>query len=133
MKTLGPILSLFPLACLLSGCIKPDEVFTIESPVEGVFYTVESVYGKGATDADFTRVYAHLNRNGKSDKKLVLDGEYIEISQIAWTGPHDVTLCMKPGFTDSFKNQVTLSAGDSSETINNHLNEQCNTATSNGS
>jgi hypothetical protein len=85
------------LFSFISGCAKPDHVTTIKSPTEGVFYTVETFNGHGAADSDFTRVYAHLERNGKSDKKLVVDGGYLEISKIIWTGPHDVTLCKQAG------------------------------------
>jgi hypothetical protein len=95
-----------------------------------VFYTVETFKGHGAIDNDFTRVYAHLDRNGKSDNKLVVDGEYLEFSRITWTGPHDVTLCMQNGITNSYRNQVTLITGDTvdaSETIHNHLQEHCDT------
>ena len=110
---------------LALGCARPDHVESIKGPVEGVFYTVETFYGHGAIASDFTRVYAHLERNGKSDRQLVIDGEYLEFSKIIWVGPHDVTLCMKGGFADSFRTQVTLTVGNASETIHNHLEEHC--------
>lgn len=114
------------LVNFIPGCAKPDHVTTVKSPTEGVFYTVETFNGHGAADSDFTRVYAHLERNGKSDKKLVVDGGYLEISKIIWTGPHDVTLCKQAGITNSFRSDVTLISGDTSETIHNHLRELCN-------
>lgn len=114
------------IVSLISGCAKPDHVTTVKSPTEGVFYTVETFNGHGAADSDFTRVYAHLERNGKSDRKLVVDGTYLEISKIIWAGPHDVTLCKQAGITNSFRSEVTLISGDTSETIHNHLEEHCN-------
>jgi hypothetical protein len=113
------------LVSFISGCARPNHVTTIKSPMEGVFYTVETFYGHGAADSDFTRVYAHLERNGESDKKLVVDGGYLEISKITWSGPHDVTLCKQSGTTSSFRRDVTLNSGDISETIHNHLQEHC--------
>ncbi len=113
------------------GCAKPDHVATINSPVEGVFYTVETFNGHGAPDSDFTRVYAHLERNGKSDRKLVIDGTYLQLSKILWNSPHDVTLCVTSGITDSFRSQVTLIAGSASETIHNHLQELTGSGTGN--
>ena len=114
------------LVSFIAGCAKPDHVTTVKSPTEGVFYTVETFNGHGAADSDFTRVYAHLERNGKSDKKLVVDGGYLEISKIIWTGPHDVVLCKQAGITNSFRSDVTLISGDASETIHNLLQEHCN-------
>ncbi len=114
------------IVSFIAGCAKPDHVTTVKSPTEGVFYTVETFNGHGAADSDFTRVYAHLDRDGKSDRKLVVDGTYLEISKITWTGPHDVTLCKQAGITNSFRSEVTLISGDTSETIHNHLEEHCN-------
>jgi hypothetical protein len=114
---------------LLSGCAKPDHVATFTSPLEGAFYTVETFNGSGPADPDFTRVYAHLQHKGKSDKKLVMDGGYLDISKISWTGSHDVTLCMKSGVTNSFYSEVTLNVGRTSETIHNRLQEDCSDTT----
>lgn len=111
-----------PLVLILLGCAKPDRVERVSSPTDGVFYTVE-YFGNGPLVSDFTRVYAHLERGGKSDKKLVIDGDYLEFSKIVWDSPHDVTLCMQRGTTNTFRNEVTLSAGNASETIYNHLRE----------
>jgi len=111
----------------LLGCAKPNRVETVNSPTNGVFYTVET-FGNGPLVSDFTRVYAHLERRGKSDKKLVIDGDYLEFSKITWNDPHDVTLCMKGGITNTFRNEVTLIVGDrpeDSETIHSHLDEHC--------
>jgi hypothetical protein len=113
------------IGILLSGCSKPDQVTTIKSPVEGVFFTVETFHGHGAADSDFTWVYAHLERNGKSRKVLVLSGTYLTVSKIVWVAPHEDTICIDGGITDTFRNEVTLIAGDVSETIRSHLNEHC--------
>ncbi len=113
------------IGILLTGCSKPDQVTIIRSPVESVFCTVETFYGHGAADSDFTRVYAHLERNGKSKKVLVLSGTNITVSKIVWTAPHEDTICLGGGITDTFRNEVTLIAGDVSETIRSHLNEHC--------
>jgi hypothetical protein len=113
------------MAILLSGCAKPDHVSTSKSPIDGLFYTVETFNGSGPVDPDYTRVYAHLQRDGKSDKQLVMDGGYLDISKITWAGSHDAILCLKSGVTKSFRSEVTLGSGSASETIRNHINEHC--------
>ena len=96
------------------------------SPTKGLFYTVETSVGHGAISSDYTNVYAHLERNGKSDRKLVIGGEYLENTKIIWTSPRDATLCLQSGsFTNVFRNEVTLIAGGASETIHTHLQEHC--------
>lgn len=115
------------IVSLTSGCSKPDHVTTIKSPTEGVFYTVETFKAGGPT-SDTTRVIAHLERNGKAKKILVLDGENLTVAKVIWNSPHDVTLCLQGGITNTFRNEVTLIVGDTpngSETIYNHLGEHC--------
>ena len=112
---------------LILGCAKPDKVATFGSPVDGVFYTVE-IYDGFGLGSGTTSVYAHFERNGKSKKMLVLQGDDLTVAKIIWNGPNDVTLCLGTGFTEIFRNEVTLSLGDSpepSETISNHLQEHC--------
>jgi hypothetical protein len=125
MKLRRLLLALCLAVGMVSGCAKPDQVMTIKSPRDGIFYTVETFNGSGPADPDFTRVYAHLQRDGKTDKKLVLDGGYLDIVPITWVSSHDVILCLNSGVTNSFRNEVTLTAGSASETIHNHLQEHC--------
>jgi hypothetical protein len=125
LKTYGLLTATCVIVSLLSGCSKPDSVTTIKSPIEGMFYTVEISKAGGPT-SDTTRVYAHLERNGKAKKILVLDGENVKVARIIWNNPHDATLCLDGGITDTFRNEVTLIVGDApndSETIHNHLQE----------
>ncbi|MGA2001664.1 MAG: hypothetical protein ABSG52_16905 [Terriglobales bacterium] len=105
------------------GCAKPDTVTTLKSPTPGVFYTVETHYGHGPVSADFTRVYAHVERDGKTDKKLVLDGENLVITKAVWANPNEITLWVS-GRTNTYRNEVTLIAGSWSLTIHNQLEEQ---------
>jgi hypothetical protein len=116
------------LVSFISGCAKPDRVITIKSPTDGVFYTVETFKAGGPT-SDTTRVYAHLERNGKAKRLLVLDGGNLTVKKIIWNDPHNATLCLDGGITETFRNHVTLIVGDApddSETINNSLLEHCN-------
>jgi|GEM_PF-2115951 len=124
----------FLIVCLVigltSGCSKPNSVTTSKSPTDGLFYTVETFKAGGHT-SDTTRVYAHLERNGKAKKMLVLDGENVTVQKISWNNPHDATLCLDGGITDTFRNEVTLIVGDApedSETIHNHLQEHCDSS-----
>jgi len=124
LSTAAALLMLLP-TFFASGCSKPDRVTTIQSPQPGVFYTVETFKGHGAIDNDYTRVYAHLERNGVSDRQLVISGVYLEFSNITWADSHNVIFCLKAGFTDSYHNEVTLAAGKSWERVHNHLEDQC--------
>ena len=129
VKILGIFLTTSLMVSLM-GCNRPDSVTTIRSPLGGVFYTVEVSKSSGPT-SDFTRVYAHLERNGKAKKILVLDGENLTVGPILWSTPHDATLCLQGGITDTFRNEVTLIVGDTpadSETIHHVLQEQCKVA-----
>jgi len=126
MKKLGIFLTTYLTVSLVSGC-NTDTVTTIKSPIRGVFYTVE-VSKAGGPAADTTRVYAHLERNGKARKILVLSGENLTVGAIIWSTPHNASLCLEGGITDTFRNEVTLIVGDTpedSETIHNVLQEQC--------
>jgi hypothetical protein len=114
-----------PALAIFSGCSKPDQVDRVDSPLPGLYVTVETHFGPGAIAADFTRIYAHLEAGGQSDKKLLLDGEYLQNTKVVWVSPKEVKLCMPEGFTESFHNYVTLNAGKSSQTIRAHLQEQC--------
>ncbi|WP_433972226.1 hypothetical protein [Tunturiibacter lichenicola] len=109
------------------GCGKPTIVETYKSPIDGVFYTVETTR-EHTPVSDTNRVYAHLERHGKSKKLLVLDGGDLTVGRVIWINPHEVNLCIDGGITDTFRNEVTLIIGDGpadSETIHNHLLEHC--------
>ena len=112
------------IVVLFTGCAHPDKVVTSESPSDGLFYTIEEYHAAGPV-SDTDRVYARFQRHGKSSKMLVLDGGDLTITSIRWTTPTDVTLCVDGGVTNTFRNQVTLFAGDESLTVNNHIDEHC--------
>jgi hypothetical protein len=110
------------------GCARPNEVKVFKSPTDGVFLSVETWYGHGPLSPDITKVYAHFERNGKEKKIVVLAGEELTLRGVSWSGPHDVTLCLGTGYTDTYRNEVTLNVGDSpddSQTIYTHLEEHC--------
>jgi hypothetical protein len=108
-----------------SGCAKPVQVLRVNSPVPGVFFTIETSYSRGPAAADFTRIYAHLRSNGYSDKVLVLDGQYLQHTKIVWFNSQEVTLCIPEGYTQSFRNYVVLRAGDVSKSIHASIQEHC--------
>ena len=127
MKRLFLLATMCLAVVMVSGCSKPDGVTTVNSPTKGFFYTVETFKAGGPT-SDTTRVYAHLERNGKDKKLLVLDGENLTVAKIIWNNPHDATFCLDGGITNTFRNEVTLIVSDTpadSETIYNHLREHC--------
>jgi len=68
---------------------------------------------------------AHLERNGKSRSIIVLDGGDLRVKSIRWNGQSDATICIEGGITNSFRNQVTLVAAESSVRVRNHLDEHC--------
>jgi len=112
-------------ALFLSGCAAPDHVATYRSPIDGVFYTVETFYGRGAADDDYSRVYANFTYGGQTDRQLVLGGEYLEVSRIEWINGHDVVLCVHSVTTGSFLSEVHLVAGPVAVTVRNHLQQNC--------
>jgi hypothetical protein len=112
---------------VMRAYIQGISVQIVRSPVEGLSYSIEVSKAVGPV-SDTTRVFAHLERGGKSKKILVLDGSDITISKITWNNPHDVSLCLLAGITSTFRNQGTLIVGDTQEdsvTIHNHLDEHC--------
>jgi hypothetical protein len=113
------------LACVASACVKPAEVTTTKSPIDGVFYTMETWTGYGAIVNDHSEVYAHLERGGRSDKELVLAGDNIDETKIVWLSGYEARICLAGGVTTSFRNEVTLRAGDVSVTLHNQLRENC--------
>ncbi len=116
------------LLVLVAACAaKPDAVVRVNSPTPGVFITVETYHGHGAIDDDYTWIYAHLEAQGKSDRRLVLAGEYLEGSTVMWASDREVTVCIPDGYTDRYNNYVTLEAGKAWLTIHSHLREDCNT------
>jgi hypothetical protein len=124
MRNFYHLLALLMLG-ICSGCARPARVDRTDSPMTGLFVTVETNYAIGPASADFTRVYAHLEAHGESDKKLVLDGHYLEHTKVIWPNLHEITLCMPEGFTDTFRNYVTLSAGGVTQMIHAHIQEHC--------
>ena len=104
------------LSMVVSGCARPDKVTTFESPTAGVFFTVEKNNGgPGPLGSDVTKVYAHLERHGKSTRILVLEGDSLSVSKVIWNTPHDDSICLDGGISDTFHNQVTLILGDRQE------------------
>lgn len=110
---------------LLTGCAKPDSITRIASPATAIYLTIETANGAGPISADYTKVYVHWEKDGRSDKILVLDGEYLVISQANWIGLNDLDLCMTGGITNTFRNEVNLSIGDDSNSVHTHLRETC--------
>ncbi len=121
------LLKLIPLVLLamLVACTRPepDHVVTFKSPTTGIFYTVETRFGQGAIDNDYTSVYLHLERSEKSVRQLVLSGTYVTVMKIEWTGPQESTIFFDSGFTDTFSNRVTLSLDGFSKTFHATLQE----------
>lgn len=131
MRHLYRLLVLLIAVGVFAGCAliaHPDSVQRFDSPVAGLFFTVETWYGHGAIAPDFTRVYAHLEANGKT-RELVLDGEYLEKTKVIWLSPTEVTLCVETtyqeGYTDHFRSYVTLSVGGVAKTIHSRYQGRC--------
>jgi hypothetical protein len=109
---------------VLEGCrYKPDNVVVFNSPTPGLYYTAEEVYHSTPV-ADDDRIYAHFERDGEKTSMLVLVGEDLGIPDVRWNTPTEVTLCLR-GYTSTFSNFVTLTAGKESVTVHNTLVEPC--------
>lgn len=123
MRLQRPLLGLIVIGIL--GCGRPDQVSRFDSPMTGLFVTVETNSALGPAAADFTGVFAHLDSRGESDRELVLDGHYLQHTTARWINPGEITLCVPEGFTNTFRNYVTLRAGGVTQTIHIHLQEHC--------
>jgi hypothetical protein len=124
MKRIG-VLALLPLALFLGCKMKPTKVTEIPGPSPEVFFTVEVWEDSGAVSSDFTRVFAHFDHEGKRDRVMFLDGPYLELSSVRWNSKNEVTLCISGGRVNSFKENVSLHAGDATYEIRNHLDPGC--------
>ncbi len=125
MKNLCLFLVLLMQLTLISGCGK-HQIDRVSSPDPEVFLTVETSYALGPATSDFTKIYAHLEAKGRSDKELILDGQYLDKTKFVWESPSELTVCIADGgFTESFRNYITLRAGGISETIHSRLQERC--------
>jgi hypothetical protein len=113
------------LAFALSGCSKPDRVAEVKLPLQGLSLLIERYNGDGPASSDFTRVYARLERNGETDKKLIIDGEYVNISKVSWRDPGILSLCASDGITNAFHNEVVLRADGDSEKVHTIFHEHC--------
>ena len=120
MTALGSFLTLLP------GCGKPTSTQSYPSQSSNLSIVVENFEGNGPLGSDFTSVYAVLQSGERTIKKLILDGEYLGVSQVKWTGPGSVSLCIsKYSATSSFRNIVTLIDGRTSVNVNTVLNQEC--------
>lgn len=116
--------------CLIfaqGGCAKPDKIVKIDSPTEGLYLTLETFGGKdGPLSSDGTWVYVHLDRNGKSDRKAVLYGNYLSFAQAKWISPTSASLCLnKGGLISEYHNEANLSIDGVSAKVHVYLSEQC--------
>lgn len=118
-------ITLTVMVLLFSGCNKkPDKTVTVKSPNSEIYFTIETYYGRGAVSSDFTVVNAHLERNGQSDKRDVLDGETLEIKKIVWLNPNEAIICLQGGFTNTFRNQTNFHIDDHlSNSLHTYLQE----------
>jgi hypothetical protein len=120
---------LIALAAFSSACGDSREAQYLKTPIDGV----RMVYfvGKGAPGLvpNVTDLYAELNSGGKSDRKLVLHGTYIEIERVDWLDGGSATICLKSGYTSEFHNRVTLNQYATRESHDLHfaLREDCRT------
>ena len=134
MKKYHFLFMLCLLIIFVFGCeqAKPYHVVTVKSPVDGVFYTIET-YAVQSLSPDTTQVYAHFEHAGKTTKRLVLAGEgEPSVAKIIWDedDSHEVIFCFNGCYRiDTFKNRVDLVAGDASVTIHHSIKNCCNSNT----
>ncbi len=126
-RNFGLCFALAPLLYCAVGCSGPKTIVRYNSPYDGVYYTVETMHGKGAIDDDFSSVYANLQMGSKTQREEILNGEYLEDTKVSWTSPDDVVLCMEGGYTETFRNVTLLSSGSVTRSLHNHLREDCKT------
>jgi hypothetical protein len=126
MKKMLLLAFLLPITSTLPGRrAKPARIFKFAGPSSEVFYTVEVWEDNGAISSDFTKVFAHLEHNGNSDKVLFLDGAYLAVAAVRWNGRNEATICLSEGSVNSFRQDISLRAGGETYEIRNHVHQNC--------
>lgn len=117
MAILGALLSFLP------GCSsKPSATRAYPSPSATLAVVVEDFGGDGPLSADTTRVYAVRKSGGKTIRQLIVEGEYLGLSQVEWKAADQLALSISPdSMTSSFYNNVTLSDGATSMKVHTTL------------
>jgi hypothetical protein len=124
MKKMNLLMLLPPLLLLLGWRAKPTKVVNFPGPSPEVFYTAEVWEDNGAMSSDSTRVFAHLNHDGRTDKQVFLDGPYLAVSGVKWNGSH-ATVCLSEGRVKSFHREISLHAAGETYEIRNQIDQNC--------
>lgn len=109
----------------LQGCRAPDRITAFRSGDPNVTYVVETVFGHGPVSSTSSNVYAVLTVQGATDRALVLHGLYLEVKQIDFPSAHEARLCIPKGLASEFHENITLSAGGKSVTMDNEMPNLC--------
>lgn len=119
--------SLFALLASAAGCARaPRTVVVARSDDPSVYVTAVTDHAVSPADSDFTRFYAHLVVGKRSDRVLLLDGQYLQDTRVLWHGHSQVTFCnIAEGYTLLFRNRIMLSVGQVSQTIDARLENWC--------
>ena len=119
--------SLFALLAPAAGCTRaPRTVVVVRSNDPSVYITAVTDHAVSPADSDFTRFYAHLVVGRRSDRVLLLDGQYLQDTKVQWHGQSRVTFCnIAEGYTLLFRNEITLGVGRVSQTIRARLKDWC--------
>lgn len=116
---LGAVLSFLP-AC----SSKPSSTRTYPSSSPALSVVVEDFGGEGPLSSDTTQVYAVRISNGKPNRQLIVEGEYLGLSKVEWIGADKLTLYISSeSMTSRFYNNVTLSDGSTSMKVHTTLTQ----------
>jgi hypothetical protein len=112
---------------LLFGCDgKPSATRNYPSSSPGLSVVVEDFEEPGPITADTTRVYGVFTSNGKTVRRLIVEGEYLGLSRVDWKGVGELQLCISPrSMTSSFYNNIVFSAESTSIVIHTTLVQSC--------
>jgi hypothetical protein len=112
------------LLLLVAGCTKPDEVKTLETPLPGLTMTFET-WNNGPLVSDRTKLVAHYVHDGKEDREVIFDGDYVVISKYEWARPRRLILCYKRGLVANFRNEVDFWVKNELRSFHVTLKEDC--------
>lgn len=108
---------------LLTSCRDPDRTQRFRSPANSYEYVVETYFGEGPINSDYTRVFVRPIGEQNVRGALVASGDYLTINSVIFVRSDVAIICQSGGRLDRFNPKVRLSK--LSFAIHSRMNRQC--------
>jgi len=114
------------LTFALAGCHPtPDEVHVFQLPDKQGYLISENVHGHGAMSFDYTTVFYAADREIRSDRVIILGGDYLSISGLKRDPNGTAVICIGAGRPDRFKNTIEIGAASSPHLLRFRIAKDC--------